>query len=464
MRGNKPLKVPWANPKSLTGRLLVVSMLWLFLALTLGGILLSAAFRDHVETETDERLSQTMDSMVGASDIDEDGRVVFSRTLNDQRYNEPYSGWYWQISAIGFETIRSRSLWDEELVVDFANDPYPRRIYETEGPEGQTLRVLEREILLPGTDQPLRFLVATDIAEMVGHISSFNLIIMWSLGALGVGLLLAMVLQVAFGLSPLRDVKSNLSAVREGNRKRLPADCPSEIKPLVDEMNAVLAQNEKLVERARTQMGNLAHSLKTPLSVITNEITASRKSNFSDLVDKQTRIIRRNVDHQLARARALGHSRHIKAKTEVEISIINVGRTIQRLYKKRGLDLQVEIEPGLLFQGERQDLEEILGNLLDNAAKWAKSKIQVTAKHKRANGVPTKFTLTIEDDGPGVERGQRPSLYKRGKRLDEGVPGSGLGLAIVRDIAQIYGGKAHLKRSKLGGLKVEVHLPAADPK
>jgi len=461
MKENKQPKIPWANPRSLTGRLLAISMVWLFLALTVGGILLSAAFRDHVEMETDARLSQTMDSMIGASDIAEDGRITFSRPLSDQRFNEPYSGWYWQISAPGFDSLRSRSLWDQELVVDYGVSGLPRRIFEAPGPEGQVLRVLEREVLLPGTDQTLTFMVATDVGEMLGHIARFDRIIKWSLGALGLGILVAMILQVAFGLQPLHRMTANLSSILEGNRKRLPLDCPPEIKPLVDEMNAVLDQNETLVERARTQMGNLAHSLKTPLSVISNEIASGRKTRFSDLVEKQTTIIRRNVDYQLARARALGHSRHVKARAEVELSIINVGRTIQRLYKKRHLDMKVEIEPGLRFQGERQDLDEILGNLLDNAAKWAKSRIRVSAKSRRRNGTPTALVLTIEDDGPGVERGHRPSLYKRGKRLDEGVPGSGLGLAIVRDIAQIYGGKVHLKRSKLGGLKVEVSLPLA---
>ncbi|MCH8347828.1 MAG: histidine kinase [Proteobacteria bacterium] len=463
MRANKASKFPWANPKSLTGRLLLASLLWLMLALTVGGILLSAAFRDHVETETDDRLSQTMDSMIGVSDIGDDGTIVFSRPLSDQRFNEPYSGWYWQISAVGQESIRSRSLWDQELTVDFSNAGLVRRTYEAPGPEGQTLRILEREILLPGTDRTFIFMMASDVSEMLSHIAHFNRIVIWSLGGLGFGIVVAMVLQVAFGLSPLRDVKTGLSEIREGNRKRLPQDCPPEIKPLVDEMNAVLAQNETLVERARTQMGNLAHSLKTPLSVISNEIASSRKTRFSELVGKQTTIIRRNVDHQLARARAIGHSRHIKAKTEVEVSIINVGRTIQRLYQKRNLELTVEIEPGLMFHGEKQDLEEILGNLLDNAAKWAVSKIRVTAKCKRVNGAPAAMILIVEDDGPGVDRNQRPSLYRRGKKMDEGVPGSGLGLAIVRDITQIYGGKAHLKRSKMGGLKVELQLPVATP-
>lgn len=462
MRKINLAKAPWANSKSLTGRLLIASSLWVLLGLAAGGFLLSAAFQNHVETEMDARLRQILDSMVGVSDLDGDGNIFFTRPLNDQRFNEPYSGWYWQVSSNGRENFRSRSLWDQELAVNLGLGAFPDRIEETDGPEGQEIRVLERDITLPGTNVPFRFMVAGDAAEMKAHIAGFNQIVMWSLGGLGFGILVALILQVVYGLSPLKDVQKGLSDIREGNRKRLPRDCPPEIMPLVEEVNAVLKQNETLVERAKTQMGNLAHSLKTPLAVITNELPGPGESKFGKVVDSQVRIIRRQVDYQLARARAIGHSRHIKAKTDVEESIINVGRTIQRIYKEKDLSLKVEIEPGIAFQGERQDLEEILGNLLDNAAKWAKSQIFVSAKCRMRGGVPTFIVITIEDDGPGVDRNQRPSLYKRGKRLDGDVPGSGLGLAIVRDIAQIYGGESHLKRSKLGGLKVEVKLPASN--
>lgn len=462
MRLRKLKSIPWANPKSLTGRLLAASLVWVVFGLVVGGLLLSAAFRAHVESETDERLAQVMDSMVGVSDLDAGGNIYFTQPLNDQRFNEPYSGWYWQVSGNGRENYRSRSLWDQELPVNLAIEARPRRIYETDGPGGQPIRVLERDITLPGTSVPFRYMVAGDVTEMNKHVAGYNRIIMWSLGGLGFGIFVAMVLQVVFGLYPLREVEKGLSEIRAGDRKRLPKDYPPEIGPLVEEVNAVLAQNETLVERAKTQMGNLAHSLKTPLAVITNEIAANPKNKLGATIDSQIAIIRRHVDHQLARARAIGHSRHIKARTDIEESIVNIGRTIQRLYKTRKLSLKVEIQPGLTFQGERQDFEEILGNLLDNAAKWAKSQIVVTAKRRSRTKAPGEFTLSVEDDGPGVDRKQRPSLYKRGKRLDEGVPGTGLGLAIVRDIAQIYGGKAHLKRSRLGGLKVEVVLPGSD--
>ncbi len=440
----------------------MASSLWVLLGLAAGGFLLSAAFRGHVETEMDERLAQILDSMIGVSDLDANGNIRFTRPLNDQRFNEPYSGWYWQVSSTGRENYRSRSLWDQELAVNLALPAFPSLVTEKTGPEGQEIRILERDITLPGTNIPFRFMVAGNAAEMKTHIAGFNRIIMWSLGALGFGVLIALILQVVYGLSPLKDIQKGLSAVRSGERKRLPKDCPPEILPLVEEVNAVLLQNEKLVERAKTQMGNLAHSLKTPLAVLGNELAERKRDPFGRLVEGQIRIIRRQVDYQLARARAIGHSRHVKAKTDIEESIVNVGRTIQRIYKEKGLNLKVEIEPGISFQGERQDLEEILGNLLDNSAKWAKSKIQVTAKCRLKKGVPALVYLSVEDDGPGVDRNQRPSLYKRGKRLDEGVPGTGLGLAIVRDIAQIYGGESHLKRSNLGGLKVEVILPAAN--
>lgn len=462
MKANSPSLRPWLNPKSITGRLLLASLVWVFLLLVVGGVVLSAVFRDHVETEFDLRLRQTMDTMIGVSDVDAEGHITFSRSLSDQRFNEPYSGWYWQVVADGMVPVRSRSLWDQELTVDFSHDSFPWLIYETGGPDGQRIRVLERDVTLPGTASSFRFIVAGDVSEVKGHIARFNRIIAWSLGILGAGVLIALVMQVRFGLSPLRQVEGGLMAIRAGERKRLPKDAPFEIRRLVDEMNAVLAQNEKLIERARTQVGNLAHALKTPLAVITNELEHRKKSKFVDMISRQISIIRRHVDHQLARARAIGHSRHIKAKTDVEACIINIGRTIQRIYKDRKLNLRVEIQPDLKFQGEKQDLEEILGNLLDNAAKWAKSTIHVTAVSKRRKGKALRILLAIEDDGPGVTRNQRPALYKRGKRLDEAIPGSGLGLAIVKDLAQIYGGTAHLKRSNLGGLRVEVELPEAE--
>ena len=461
MPPSKIRKILWANPKSLTGRLLAASLIWVLLMSVVGGLLLSAAFRDHVENEFDERLQRTMDSMIGTSDVDAEGAITFSRVLADQRFNEPYSGWYWQVSAEDMQSLRSRSLWDQELAVDFGAPAFPFRVYEVSGPDGQRIRVLERDITLPGTASGFRFIVAGDVGELKGHIARFNRIVLWSLGGLGIGVLVALFLQVTFGLAPLKDVERGLSAVRSGSRKRLPKDCPPEIRPLVEEVNAVLTQNETLVERARTQVGNLAHSLKTPLTVIANELAGRKKSKFIETIARQTNVIRRQVDYQLARARAIGHTRHVKSKTDVEEAIVNLGRTIQRIYKDRKLSLRVEIEPGLKFQGERQDLEEILGNLLDNAAKWAKSAIHVTAVCRQGKNKPAFIVLTVEDDGPGVARNQRSGLYKRGKKLDEGVPGSGLGLAIVRDVAQIYGGTSYLKRSKLGGLKAEVHLPAA---
>lgn len=450
----------WLHPKSLTGRLLFISLAWLVIALALGGYLISNAFRTHVEEELDSRLSQTLDVMVGMSDFDEQGNIYFSRDLSDQRFDEPYSGWYWQVSAEGEEPYRSRSLWDQALDLNISGPAFSGVTFEAEGPGGRRIHVMVRDIILPGSERVFRYAVAGDASEMRAHIARFDRIILWSLGLLGTGIILAMFLQLVIGLSPLREVRKGLSAIRTGSAKRLAKDCPPEIEPLVNEMNAVLAHNETLIERARTQIGNLAHALKTPLTVLTNETSSASGKGLSETVEKQVAAIRRHVDYHLARARAMGHARHIKARTHVEKSAKSVARTVQRLYGDKGLEFEFEFEPGLKFLGERQDLEEILGNLMDNAAKWGKSKIRICARRSPRSGKGEVLVLSVEDDGTGIQDLKRPRALERGKRLDETVPGSGLGLAIVRDLTKLYGGKVKLARSELGGLKVEVLLPA----
>lgn len=450
----------WLHPKSLTGRLLFISLAWLVIALTLGGYLISNAFRSHVEEELDSRLGQTLDVMVGMSDFDGQGNIVFSRDLSDQRFDEPYSGWYWQVSAEGEEPYRSRSLWDQALDLNLGGPAFTGATFEAEGPGGRRIRVMVRDIILPGSERVFRYAVAGDASEMRAHIARFDRIILWSLGILGTGIILAMFLQLAIGLSPLREVRKGLSEIRTGSARRLSRDCPPEIEPLVNEMNAVLAHNETLIERARTQIGNLAHALKTPLTVLTNETSSSPNSRLGQAVEKQIATIRRHVDYHLARARAMGHARHIRARTQVGKSAKSVARTVQRLYRDKDLKIQFDIERGLKFLGERQDLEEILGNLVDNAAKWGKGKVRISGRRLPPSSRGAQFMLSVEDDGPGIQDPKHSRALERGKRLDDSVPGSGLGLAIVRDLAKLYGGRVKLARSPLGGLKVEVLLPA----
>ena len=447
----------WLTARSLTGRLLLISLAWLVVALSLGGYLISDAFRGHVASEFDAKLTETLDALIGTGQLDRAGALAFTRELSDQRFSEPYSGWYWQVSGQDDTLVRSRSLWDQELAIPQGEAAFDGRVFEAEGADGRRLRVLVRDIVLPGSEAVYRFAVAGDTAEMQTHVRGFDRIIVWSLGTLGAGILLALVLQVAVGLSPLRKVRRSLSAIREGRAQTLPADCPPEIAPLVEDMNAVLRHNETLVVRARTQMGNLAHALKTPLTIIRNEMAGLAKSPGAKTVERQAEVIQRHIDYQLARARAAGSARHLKTRTAVVDALQAVLRTLKRLYKEKTLGFETAVPGGARFYGERQDLEEILGNLLENAAKWGKTRIRVSASNERTGFI----RLTVEDDGPGVGKKERARLFLRGERLDETVPGSGLGLAIVRDLADTYGGKAAAKRSRLGGLAVEVTLPGA---
>lgn len=443
--------------------MLIAAGLWTLGALFAGGFLISAAFRDHVETEHDFRLQRVLDSMVGIAELDEDTGVIrFDRELNDQRFDMPYSGWYWQVASLGTDPYRSRSLWDEQLATDFQLPALSQRFSLIQGPEDQILRLLQQDIQFPGGIQPYRFMVAADVAELRDHIARFDKLVIYSLGGLGIGLIAAMILQVTFGLYPLKNIRRGLTAIRTGKAKKLKSDFPPEIMPLVNEMNAVLDQNEEIVERARTQVGNLAHSLKTPLSVIANALTSAKGSAMVNMIDRQTRVIRRQVDYQLSRARAIGAGRNIRTRTEVGPCVNRIKRAIERIYADRGLTIVTEIADGLCFWGERQDLEEILGNLLDNAAKWGKRKIKIKAQTASQSKGKHFFAIVIEDDGPGVSKEKRAELFKRGKRLDESVPGTGLGLDIVRDIVQICGGTIKLNASKLGGLKVTVKLPAVE--
>ncbi len=455
----------WVNPRSLTSRLLLVAGLWTALALGAGGFLLSAAFRDFVQTGFDARLTQTLDSMIGASEIAPEGFVRFNRPLADQRFIEPYSGWYWQVLAPGRESFRSRSLWDQELVSSVEGSLFNQHFYEMSGPDGQILRVAEQDIILPGSEDVLRYMAAADTGELRAEMAQFDRIVAWSLGGLGIGLLAAMVMQVTFGLFPLRRIQSGLSAVRSGRARRLDRRYPPEIQPLVDEMNAVLDHNQSLVERARTHVGNLAHALKTPLSVMANEAASKDSKRLAEIVEKQTVIIRRHVDHHLTRARTMAGHTLIGVRTDVGPAVRDIARALGRIYKDKGLEFDLALEDDVCFWGERQDLDEMLGNLMDNAAKWANTKLRVSTASlpvDPAKGSDAKpvIAIVIEDDGPGVEKEKRAALFERGRRLDESVPGTGLGLAIVQDMAEMCGGGVALDESPLGGLQATITLPS----
>ena len=442
---------------SLAFRLVVGAGMWIAAAIVAGGIVLSAVFRDHVERSFDTQLLVYLDVLVSVTEVDDRGRVVIMRPLGDPRYEQPYSGWYWQISSISGPMLRSRSLWDQALTPDFGliRDSAATS-YRMQGAQSRHLRIVGRDVSIPGIVSSLQFAVTGDRAAIEVEIQNFNTTLVWSLGLFGCGLVLAVFIQVHFGLLPLRRISRALSAIRSGRKSRLAGQFPSEIEPLASEINTLLEHNEEVLERARTHVGNLAHALKTPISILANE-SESGKGSLAEKVDKQTGIMRRYVDHYLSQARTAASSSVLGARTEVLPVIEDLRRTLKRIHAERSIELEVRGDPGTSFRGERHDLEEMLGNLIDNACKWARARTWITMGMEGAD-----LKIVIEDDGPGLAPEKHGEVFNRGHRLDEATPGSGLGLAIVRDTAGLYGGDIALCESDFGGLKVVLTLPAAE--
>lgn len=438
---------------SLTGRLVWLASLWGAASLLVLGLILTSLFEQSIEDGLDDRLMALMDSLVSVSELDADGKITLSRIVAEPRLDQPYSGWYWQIDRDGAPLLRSRSLWDETLEV--ASDLPDGTIskFDADGPEGQSLRLQARKISLPGSEAPLTYIVAADRAELESAVERFLLALTISLTVFGVGILFAIFLQVRIGLMPLRRITEQLANIRQGRERDLAGDFPSEIAPLVNELNALIAHNISVMERARTHVGNLAHALKTPLSILTNE-AERHEGELGAAISEQTDLMRRQVDHHLKRARTAARAGVLSETTEVLPVVEGLARTIAKLYMDRQIDIDVKIPKAALFAGEHEDLEEMLGNLIDNACKWATSRVLVTGVVDR-----DVVVISISDDGPGLPDAKRDEVLDRGTRLDETKPGSGLGLAIVRDISGLYGGTLSLERAEIGGLKAELKLP-----
>lgn len=441
---------------SLSRRMMVIAAGWIAILLLLGGIALDRTLTNLVTRNFDNQLGYMLTAMIGSAEIGPDGEVFFNRPLGDQRFLEPNSGLYWQISGQGHEDFPSRSLWDRSLKVHadhFDNAPH---IYDSDQFPGEPLRVMERSIILPGSETKWWFTVAESRTELDGQIRRIRSILAWSFLVLGLGLFLMAVLQTWYGLGPLRGVRRAIQHMRSTGANRVTDPLPLEVQPLVQELNALLAHTEKQAEEARTHAGNLAHALKTPLTVVMNAATA-RAPDLPDTVIREAAVMRRQVDHHLARARAVGRRAVGQARASVADSVEAVLRAVTRLYERTRFDLDGNRDAQVAI--ERQDLDEILGNLIENAAKYGGGSVFVTL-----DAVPgsDQCEIWVEDDGMGIPEAERERIFDRGARLDTGKPGTGLGLAIVRDVAEIYGGSVALEESEdLGGLLVKLCLPRA---
>jgi len=443
---------------SLTRRMIGVAALWIVALLLIGGFGLDNVLKRSIDDNFNAQLRYMLNSMVDASEIDPDGEVRFSRAPADQRFIQPYSGLYFQISGAGQDTFPSRSLWDRRLRVSDHHRDLKPHLYDSDEFSApghkETLRIAERDVQLPGSNVWWRFQVAESHEEIDSQIHRERSTLFWSFTALGVGLIILAALQTVYGLWPLRRVRREVAAIRSGEKTRVGRDFPAEIRPLTEEINQLLAHSEEQADEARRHAGNLAHALKTPLTVITNAATA-QTPDLADTVCREALVMRRQVDHHLARARALGRRSAGQSRTRVWESLEAVQRAVDRLYENVTIDIAGAHEAQVRV--ERQDLDEMLGNLVENAAKYGGGRVFVTVEPKGA-----MVDIMVEDDGPGIPAERRGELFTRGARLDTtGKPGTGLGLAIVRDVAEIYGGNVSLEESEdLGGLLARLTLPA----
>jgi signal transduction histidine kinase len=450
------VKVRGRRAVSLTRRMIVVAAVWIGVLLLIGGYALDRVLARGIVQNFDQQLEYVLNAMIAASEIGPDGEVRFTRPPADQRFLEPYSGAYFQISGAGQESFPSRSLWDRRLQVDTSHNDIELHKRDSSEFQDEPLRILERDVILPGSEVRWRFQVAQSREAIDGQIRELRATLVKSFAVLGLGLLVLAALQAGYGLWPLRRVRREVAAIRSGIQTRIGEDFPREVEPLVDEINELLTHSEAQAEEARRHAGNLAHALKTPLTVITNAATA-HAPDLNDTVINEAAIMRRQVDHHLARARAIGRRASAQARATVWDSVQAVERAVSRLYGQVTIDITGDKTAQVRV--ERQDLDEMLGNLVENAAKYGNGRVFVTVDRPSGG----KVAIQIEDDGPGIAQQQREELFTRGKRLDTtGKPGTGLGLAIVRDVAEIYGGTVSLDESEdLGGLLVTLSLPEA---
>ncbi len=456
-------------PRSLAARLVLSAMAVSFVLLVLAAVLLTYLFRVTVERNFDARLQAVLNGLLANVEVNEKGQPYLASRLADTRFNLPLSGWYWQIAPAEGEgpVLKSPSLLEKQFTL-----PPPRSSlrgkdgmarYTMRGPGGKTLRVIEQRYTLYGS-RPYSFLVAGNYDELRGEITAFMRTMIVVFAVLALALALAIFIQVRYGLRPLKRLHDELWEIREGRRDYLTEDYPDEIRPVAHELNLLLKTNREIIERARTQVGNLAHALKTPLSVLINEAQTT-EGRLARKVMEQVRLMRDQVNVYLDRARRAANASTLTARTPVCAVIEALVRTLKRIHRDSSLVVDVKCNPDFHFRGERQDLEEMIGNLLDNAFKYARHEIRITVhveeQDRRVRRSRRWLWLIVEDDGPGLPEKDWQTALKRGRRLDETKPGSGLGLSIVSETAAMYGGEVHLANAELGGLAVKLRLPAS---
>ncbi|MBL4692192.1 MAG: HAMP domain-containing histidine kinase [Magnetovibrio sp.] len=446
--------------RSVGFRLIFLSIAWIGVALLAGGKVLGQHFRTHVQNSFDIGLTRHVQEVLSYAEV-VDGQLKLIRRPTDPSFTRPLSGWYWEVVQKGKVLERSRSEWDETLALPQRVPAQGEKLgFFIDGPREQRLRVVGKTVSLPGLKDNITVYFTGPAKVIETAMEEFRETLMTSLLVLGGGLAFAVILQVILGLRPLKLLRRRLAAVHAGEVDRLTGRYPTEVEPLVTDLNELLDHNAQVIERARTHAGNLAHALKTPLAVLSNEADLM-DGKSGHMLREQVSVMNELVTRHLARARASGGLGAPGLKTDIGDIAAGLKRTLERIYVHRGpedgegIKISLVNVRGQFVIGDRQDIEEMLGNLMDNACKWSAGRVRV-----RVDLVGRDTVIKVDDNGPGVPQDKWADVLERGKRLDEGTPGSGLGLNIVHDLAEMYLGSIALGASDLGGLSVTLTLPA----
>ncbi len=480
---------------SISRRMLIATAIWSAVVLVITGWFLLTFYRSEAEQQLDSQNNDTLRSLAAALNTGDTGDIIVTESLlpGDEKFKLGLSGRYWAFLEIDSRNAVTRHFYSQSYDEDDEPDvpteaiaaavakpgamviaevlapghctrehsnakrlcpPVPEGADDKPLPPPAWLRVGVQAVIFPNRPMPVVLMAGIDRTAADKAVGAFALSLGISLFVLAVGLVAGIVILIRYGLRPLHTIQHNLGDVRAGRRDNLDGEYPTELTPLVTEINTLITHNRKVVERARTHVGNLAHALKTPLAVLKNEAKGSDK--LSELVRRQTEAMTSNVTHYLKRAQAAAQAEVLGARTDVREPVEGIARMLERLHRDKGLAIDVDVDANAIFRGERGDFDELIGNLLENAAKWCKSRINVKVT-RNDDGLQ----ISVDDDGPGLPPEHRAKALERGKRLDESAPGTGLGLSIVTELADIYGGRLHLEDSPIGGLRARLELPAA---
>ena len=441
--------------RRLTTRLVALSIVWIILALLATALMITWLYRDHIEQHYDAHVFTHVEELIAAVSVGPEGQPRLYRQPTDPRFYRPGSGWYWQVMVGDRLLARSGSLADRTLDITHLNFDENHDVQIITDADGHALRARAVHMSHEHIPEPITILATSPEMQIADDVADFRLHIILSFAVLAIGLSVAVILQVGVASRSLKSIRGAIAEVKAGHVDRLPRDYPLDVQPLVDELNSLLDHNETLLKRARTQLADLAHLVNTPLTVIRNE-ARNIPSKQGQLILDQAHSMSGNIDHYLTRARISGQASAFGYQTSLKTVVDDLRFAVERIYRDRDIRIRLCDKGDCRFRGEVQDLEEMLGNLLDNACKWAKDKVEVRCRLEEG-----RLIISVEDDGPGIPEDKLETVLKRGRKLDEKAPGYGQGLGIVSDIADLYGGQLKLGKSALGGLLAELELPAA---